>query len=65
MFSLPTTSATARLRRCCPGLHAAEVARLPHQAQRTVRLAAPGRLDNMTEAGRAAVTRLSALADGG
>ena len=44
------------------GLHSAESAHLPHQAQRAVRIANAGRLDAAVEAGRATVTRLGTFA---
>jgi hypothetical protein len=40
------------------GLHRAEAARLPHQAQRALRLAVSGGLNDVTEIGRATVDRL-------
>ncbi len=40
------------------GLHGAEAGRLPHQAQRAVRLASSGALEDVTEVGRAVIDRL-------
>ena len=40
------------------GLHGAEASRLPHQAQRAVRLATSAALDEVTGIGRAVVDRL-------
>lgn len=44
------------------GLHGAESAHLPHQAQRAARIANAGRLNGVAEAGRDVVIRLGTLA---
>jgi transcriptional regulator with XRE-family HTH domain len=47
------------------GLRGAESARLPHQAQRAVRIATAGSLDAVAEDGRTAIARLAALGTAG